>query len=461
MTPLRFKRRATENRPSRTRVTLGIDFGTSQTKVMFRQFDGDASIIVPPGRGADLCWPSTVVLRDGRFGFAEEPASDSDAKAFRWIKMLLAEPEDSDACRSMEQQCGCSPHCLAALYLAYVMRNARERIVGHLGPCDFTYNLSAPLADKSDIARGQRFDQALYWASGLADLAHQEWLCDDAIAAYESVKQAHPTAPDPTVRDTFLFPEVHAAVAGLIRNNALEDGHYAVVDIGAGTTDVSVFLFRRGIQDFDAFVNGQNAYFAAGVLPVASNEADKAIARTVREAAPALALDDEEVFALIRGSKERSEDGTIEVGDDVKLSEEEVAAAAASVCERMHAHYRRVWGEAYYMEKKAENWSELTVIMLGGGSLFQPFWVTFERKPWDAIQTEIDQIQIVFTEPLMVLRKDKLVPVSDVDFMFTVADGLSYHIARTPKAWEPPEIDPMVETERTYEPLMRNDKDYD
>lgn len=441
-------------------ITIGIDFGTSTTKVMFRERDSDESLIVgAPDSGEDL-WPSTAVVAGDSIRFGTGAAAGG--VVLRWLKMELA---DSERCHHAPEVRGRASEmtweCPATLFLAWVIREATAIVRAHVGDCNLTYNMAVPVADlATNVEVRARFERCLFYANELASCATREWGVDEAIDSYVKVVESHPSTPSEAGRRTFVVPETHAAVAGLFFSRSLEDGHHAVIDIGAGTTDISVLLFRQSVQVVDGYP-GQITYLGAGTAPVACNDADRAIAERLlgkvssRPGPSRMAR----VQEAVRAAKVEWSDGPLRLEDWGKLTKREVYTAVRGVCDRIFDLYRKTWYLGYEKEMRPRNWQVLQVLLLGGGSQFTPFTVRFREKPFP-IEMSIEQSWIDFPEGLQMLTGGKVKWVEDRDFLFTIADGLSYHYAKMARAWLPPDVDPFGPLDlSSYEPLMRNDDD--
>lgn len=457
MSATRFKQKAAAEKQSRD-VTIGVDFGTSTTKVMCRERDqDDAFVLASPDYGHDV-WPSTISIAKGRAYFGHEAVGGGFT--LRWLKMRLARAGEF----SLRPDCGITPEgltweCLATTYLAYVLRESSRMAKEHYGECMLTFNMAAPVAEiAEDVAVRDRFERALFLASRLMEHAIQGWELSKAVEQYIQLAVAHPKVPSERDRNVFVVPETHAAVAGLFFSRALDDGHHVAVDIGAGTTDISVFVFRRAVQAVEGYP-GQITYLGAGTQPIAGNAADSALATFVCNRFGATAPDIDEATELVRRAKETSDERGLAIGGGLHLTEDEVERAVRDVCEGVFKHYRKTWYLGYEKEKKPQNWRRLDVLLLGGGSQFKPFRVTLERKPFE-IDMRIEQSWITFPEGLRMLSNGEVEWIEERDFLFTIADGLSFHYAKMARAWLPPEVDPFNLPEWShYDRLMRNDDD--
>lgn len=235
-------------------VVLGIDFGTSSTKIVARlPYDPGApafAVAVMPSVQAEKhphMWKSRLWLRpDGTFSLVEE----QDAASLGAIKANLMK-ENCE--RSLVIHAG--DHAATALecataFLTLQIRQARGWLqekhgpILRRGPLRWHYNLGLPAA-KLDEYKGKRRYQACLGAALL--LAGTE-----GVVTLDRVRStlAGMVSPEESLQryNASLQPEIAAAVAGFARSRRREDGLYAMVDVGAGTMDCCTFslLSREG-----------------------------------------------------------------------------------------------------------------------------------------------------------------------------------------------------------------------
>jgi hypothetical protein len=78
--------------------------------------------------------------------------------------------------------------------------------------------------------------------------------------------------PDEAHSRTKVYPETHAAMTGFLLLPEAEPGLYALLDIGAGTTDVSFFWFQKNQAGTCAW------YYATGTTSRGMDDVDRALA---------------------------------------------------------------------------------------------------------------------------------------------------------------------------------------
>jgi len=131
---------------------------------------------------------------------------------------------------------------VSAVFLAFVMGEVR-RYLRRSYPNDqleFIWNVGCPIDRLDKLKAKQIYDSVVRVA-----LAESERVVDGApVSLLARVRDQLATPPE---MDGALFirPETHAAVMAFLRSPHADEMPYAIVDVGAGTTDISVFLYAR------------------------------------------------------------------------------------------------------------------------------------------------------------------------------------------------------------------------
>lgn len=262
---------------------IGVDFGTSSTKVCARQHKGVALNDSEPiylayldSSDSYLC-PSQILIKNDRlyFGHEAERQATSDAIPLRHLKSCLAcevEPSCATAfaeCSSMLEpgtgRCtGSFSHShplpasqLVTLYLGWVMRESREVVSKSLGlrsNAVFTYHVGLPL---------KQIDDSPAFLSLYEKISYQAWRISGGVIQgldlNKAVKWLNEVTnePIPNVENSpvQLAPEIVASLVpflnGCVRDVTLTPGLYGLVDIGAWTADVAMFRYSsNGVVSF-------------------------------------------------------------------------------------------------------------------------------------------------------------------------------------------------------------------
>jgi hypothetical protein len=282
-------------------VVVGLDLGTSGTKVVFRELTAKG----PPAAldfGTSLpgfsrfSFPSTVATRGGKlhFGSEAEEVARAGGIALRSGKMYLLssstrrETRFSTALsipplRGLHPQ-PCAYEFAVACLLGQVLKVALKEIEPKPWERDrlrLLVNLDVPVDQLERSVDQRRFQRLLDCA--LAMSRTLTWPCGtgDALEAWvEALRLVDGKPADQ--KPGHVVGEAQAIMAGI--SESLETYEpYAVIDLGAGTTDIGIFRLStwEGIERIN--------FFAAGTESVGCDDIDAAVA--VRMGASASDMD--------------------------------------------------------------------------------------------------------------------------------------------------------------------------
>lgn len=249
-------------------VIVGLDFGTSCTKVVLRTPDeGDRAFAVPFGLdGHDssphLCPSKLWVMPDGSCslratGTGGISLGDLKTSLIRNKEIQLPECKEP---RSVE------PLVTGTAYLALVLKAVRrwfltEQANAYRGfEFDWQVNLGLPSSDFNDVTLCSRYLElitAAWWLSvqeqpiDIASAADAtcEVVLDSEVPGRSGLLQYE---DDEYVRLS-LFPEVAAEVAGYARSDLRNEGLHLLIDVGAGTLDVCGFILHASDNNEDLY----------------------------------------------------------------------------------------------------------------------------------------------------------------------------------------------------------------
>ena len=445
---------------------IGIDVGTSTTKVCFRPPGASTEVFVISLGSEDtaLC-PSTVAVEGGCLYFgseAEERARGSGAQVFRQFKVCVAcevslkpeVPTSSCRCKRMsDTSAGSAVFALSSVeesvlasdllifFLSWAMGEGRRRLPNDLTGGRLprtTYSISAPL---------DQFDAGSELNGAYARVVFHAWRLSGAIRQGIGLKEAFswivgvqrvPLPPEEE-RTIELCPESGAIAAGYAMSTE-EEGLYGVIDIGAWTSEMSFFrLTQVGRQTTGRWAR---SFYAARSHRVAANQIDERCRNHViqlydcSDPAPVASAE------RIRELREASVFGTeaIRVYSDRKEMcprESALRFAQDLVAEDVRRRFVDTLGEAYEKEKLESRWrKKLQVLFAGGGSL-DPVLRSGIEHPF------IKQAEVV-PEPRDL---GSLSPSGDYR-RFLVAYGLAHGSSRWPRDFLPSEVLPLRPSRR-------------
>jgi len=213
-------------------------------------------------------------------------------------------------------------------------------------------NSAAPLDQLRDFGSvGPYFERSVYYALRLAESGkpRRVWLMKDAMEALAAVRQQ----PKPAGADspTALFPETHAAMTGFLLLPERERGLYGLVDVGAGTTDISFFWLQKNENDTRVW------YYATGTTPKGMDDVDRALAPILNEPADRL-----------RAKRESM--GTDWVSRN--------SSTFSEVSNAIEKHLKSVYWTAHDLDQRRGAWidnkrtAQFRLFLVGGGAMCAP-----------------------------------------------------------------------------------------
>jgi len=273
---------AQKQMPSQRNIQVGIDFGTSSTKIAFKPLNSEivTPIVFSPKSVGDVsneypsyCLPSLVAFRDMQLIFGYEAANFLKNRGrhagFRYTKILVANTQDDvdyqqvlDSFTNYRDKGpvwgkNLSPEFVTSLYIAYVLRLVRRRIEANPDlrgtSLNLAFNICAPIDTFSTVVR-DKYEKIIAAAESIerSDKWRQIYSSQNIDAVHDLFESAqyNPSnngylRKDPQAR-VFMVPEAFAQVRAYCSSVEWREGIHAVVDIGAGTTDVSVcYMCKR------------------------------------------------------------------------------------------------------------------------------------------------------------------------------------------------------------------------
>ena len=236
-------------------INLGIDFGTSFTKVCYRDLGAEESIVARIGLGSSVV-PSVVAVNScGRLHLGDTIGKAQSDYRISYLKMRIAgeqiEPKPPLVCEFDLGSC-LGQRALSAWFLASIMNRSKDWI----GKIDsdrlrnrdpiWSANIGVPV-DHFDSKRMPAFKEvfrvAWKWAFGVSRLPERvgqlkDSYCDTRDSIY------HSENANPDLIDCRAVPEIAAAIYPFVMSRDAAPGMYAHFDIGGGTLDGVVFEFR-------------------------------------------------------------------------------------------------------------------------------------------------------------------------------------------------------------------------
>jgi hypothetical protein len=280
-------------RQERTLI-VGVDFGTSSTKVawqdlsdnhfeMFRWASREDAV-------GELLLPSTVVIRGDEmsFGLPEGSVREGDIR-LRSIKLCVMCQSNPSICRCGNPFSGngivssailnmpCPASSFACVFLAYVFHEVESRLVYQFDNDDvlLLWNVGCPMDYLDEANRKDEWERI----AGVAMNLHRKLENPASLSLLKEVGEALKgfVVPAEVDRNYFVKPEGLAAVKAFLESPHAESKTYAIVDVGAGTTEVSFFF--NGRISAEPGMPLRPSYLADSTEPVGGGKMDLELAR--------------------------------------------------------------------------------------------------------------------------------------------------------------------------------------
>lgn len=226
-------------------INLGIDFGTSFTKVCFRDLGAeDSGIITFNGKlGEDALIPSVVTIdRTGRLYAANNPVESENHLNIAYLKMRLANLAQNSIGENDTPGILC--RALSSWFLATVIQRCQNWIYVHETDrirnrkIIWSANVGVPV-EQYDSPAVKTFTEVLGVAWRWVQKGCPNSDIDSVLDGYNSARRGL----DHRETDCHPIPEIAAAIYSFIMSREAAPGIYIYYDIGGGTVDGVAFDF--------------------------------------------------------------------------------------------------------------------------------------------------------------------------------------------------------------------------
>lgn len=369
------------------RVSIGLDFGTHGTKVAYLQY-GAARRVRPLTFDHGLAgWPDFVMpavglIRSGQLVWGVEAARALDGspwnKGIRRLKVLLAAVgDDRFADRELESQYRAEldaagvdhdlwrpEHVMVAalaLQMVEVQRLVGERYPGQTLIPEFT--IPVPIDQVQHSRVFELYLRVAEAADGLVQADGTLACTPAALMEHAAERFGRASGSVGSERRVFVIPEAVAQVASYVNSLTAEKGIHAIVDIGAGTTDISIFhLYEVPLAQHPSL------WYGALAIPKAAS------------------------YVLTEVLGATNHPGSLTEVELLALCAEHPQVCAA-VLERVRHAMNPAWSKAHREKmKKQSAWESCPIFLCGGGAalpeargVFSKCWV----PNWPAHQMRV------------------------------------------------------------------------
>jgi len=227
---------------SKVALLIGFDFGTHSTKVVIRRRGVRQGRLLALDRAAEgypsFAVPSVVRVLNGTLCFGTEALRQNSGTLYRFLKLELIRKSGTTSidCENTD--------LLVTAYFAWVLNSVKGWIDTEYGIANtkLFLNVAAPMDHFEDDEIKARYLRLLGTA--------WEWVFDDpAKNVVQYVSEAdlkswmggtRLTIPESETRVYDVLPETIAPIMSLSQDPRMTPGIYLLVDMGAGTTEMSV-----------------------------------------------------------------------------------------------------------------------------------------------------------------------------------------------------------------------------
>jgi len=375
-------------------IQVGLDFGTSCTKIVYSQMGRRFSKALNFGHNLlifpNYCLPALAAVdKQGELIFGTEAAKllldeEWDVGFQRFKVVVAGKYEASLRDPTTEENFykyrdsnnypkSFTPEKLTSIYIAYVMKECRNLILSlpeyEDAELDVAFNICMPIEHIENNKVRVAFEDIFTKAEAI-DRAWQH-LKDNFNPVKEEPSSEY--FPIDKEKRVFAIPEAVAGIASYLISLRREDGLHAIIDLGAGTTDVSIcnLVSPGGKSD--------SIWYAAKNLPFGAINIERQIADFVREC-----HSDEkkckctDVYEILYSLGSPS---FIEGRNADKKAVLYRSARDALSTIRDSKHYRHTWYEAYKKLKASTKWERVEIFLCGGGASL-PFANNVFSVPW-------------------------------------------------------------------------------
>jgi len=379
-------------------IQVGLDFGTSATKVVFSQLGRRPFRVLNFNHKLpnypSYCIPSIGCIgENGRLHLGVSAARSLLNKEWdtglQRLKVVVAGKYDSSFKDPLTEEkyyghfkankiSPIAPEILTAVFLAYVIRNSRK-IIKSLPEyrdldLDFAFNICMPI----DHVENSRLKTVFEKIFASAESIENEW--GKNVKGFDPLKAAHALKNHSRNKESKIFavPEAVASFASYLISLRKREGLHAVVDLGAGTTDLSIcnlFLDTGKIK---------TCWYAARNLPRGTVRIERALAQRIAQLSGQNSCTSNDICECLdsfSSTPERS--GKLQ---KYKKLNNVVLRELRDL--RDSREYKETWSSAYRNLKKDYLWKDVEVFACGGGSSLPHIDKAFAKPWWANLNTK-------------------------------------------------------------------------
>lgn len=223
-------------------VNVGFDFGTHSTKIVIRERDATNGRIVridkDHGDYTPGVSPSVIRIVNNRLWFGTTALTSTGGELLKSLKVAVACELPTPVAKTTD----ISNAKLVALYMAWTLQNLR-RTIQKERYSRILLNVSAPM-QRIENAKLKNQYLRIVQSAWLLSAAPRAETIEQGIAVSKALDLLNavwtrPVEPEQQ-REFDILPETIAPVCSFSTDPAAEAGIHVIIDIGAGSTEVSV-----------------------------------------------------------------------------------------------------------------------------------------------------------------------------------------------------------------------------
>lgn len=360
-------------------LQIGVDMGTCWSKIVVRDYEASsplAFVVRPLGKDkgpkGDFRIPSAVTLLDESLFFGwpgDAQATKPGAVVYTSVKMRAAFPEAPEYENLPKLPKGLDPEDLATLVATYLLQIASDASVRYAGGLKPKHqpkpgvSLGVPMGLVADPQLQERFVAIIRTALELVKMEAPAFTEGLAVSrAISLLKEARSRLKGRKVRDPrdWVRSEAEAGLLWIFESPRVAPGLYGCIDVGAGTTDVSIFRIAQGFDDGVWRKARLVFYSALSGMPGVDAIDDLLCSGGVLSR------------SNVRG---RQDDFTMKLNADDRRSVLQVTKQMWEVCQE-------AWREGYRKAPLQSVWEPLKLFVLGGGGKLADVRDSLKQTPW-------------------------------------------------------------------------------
>jgi hypothetical protein len=383
----------TEKKEEALKIQVGVDFGTSSTKIAYAPIEGQKRIVIPflskndSEFFPDFCFPSLAAFtKKGDILFGHDAFQELKNKPWsdglKYLKVVLAGKYDPQFYNENIQKDYTNylqkfkkdlktfqPEYVITAYLIYLLTIVKEDITHtyESQTLDLIYNICVPIDQVESSKVLKVYEKILATAECILKEWNSAYFEDMNVLvniAKDLFKGSTYNENDPETR-FFVVPETVAQISSYLKSMEADPGIHAVIDVGAGTTDVSIFSVVNP-KSFDSKTN----WYAASNIPLGAASIERVFIDYASKKDPTFNPSHLNEFY----------DGTC--FQNGSLPQDTILNIHTAI-KKIKKSSDNTWGQAYGKRRKELDWlaDKIKVFMIGGGKEL-PFIKSSFSKHW-------------------------------------------------------------------------------